>query len=433
MPLPALRQKSSLRAAHAVSSMRAGWLSIVAIGALTVAACGNSAPGTAQTGPVKVGIVLPLTGIAAAPGRDEHDGWNLALKEAGGKAAGRTIETSFVDDAGDPNLGLSGTRQVIENQKVDVYVSPIFANVALAARSYVASSGVPTIAATGICGAAEIPGYSPAPNIINSGWDCDQATLPLGRYVVNQMHITHVTSIGEDYAFGWETIGAFISGFKAAGGTVDKAMWTPIQTGDFAPYLSQISPSTQAVVTLMAGAEGPRFLIGWRQFGLKEKLPLIGGGTMTDFLGTMQPQDATGIITALQYADGLDTPANKKFVAAYQAATGRLPSYEAEAGYTAATLLVAALKSVNGNTSDRKNLIKALRSTPIAAPRGPVKIDSWSLAPVQNIYIRKVQNVNGTLMNVPIYTFENVPPWDQMDKNKWAAQYLAYSKARPPT
>lgn len=396
--------------------------------ALVAAALASS---SASPSPIRVGIAAPLTGIAAAPAADEKAGWLLGIKQLGGAVDGHKIVTYFADTAGDPNQGITATRGLITQRKVDIYVSPIFANVALAIRSYITTLGIPTIAAVGICGAAEIPGYTPAPNIISPGWTCDNPMLPLGSYVYKKLHYTHVTTIGEDYAFGWEQIGAFLSTFKKAGGKVDKELWAPIATSDFAPYVTQIPKDTQAVITLMAGADGPRFLKAYRELGLKGKIPLIGGGTMTDFLDVIPKQDVLGVMTVQNYADGLNTPANRKFVAAFRKATGRTPSYEAESGYAAAVLLVRALKKVKGDVSDRAAVIKALRTTPIVAPRGPVKIDPSTLTPIENDYLRVVREVNGRLSNVPIHTFENVKPWDGLPKAQWEKQYVQYSHSRP--
>jgi branched-chain amino acid transport system substrate-binding protein len=403
--------------------------------AVSAAACGEAGGGGAASsssgsGSIKVGIALPLTGNAAAPGADERAGWDLAIAEAGGAVNGRKIETLYADDAGDPNLGLTVTRNLIEQRQVDAYVMPIFANVSLAVRKYVGARGVPAIAAVSACW-AETEGFTSAKNIVNAGATCDASMLPLGRYVAEELGYKKVTTIGMDYAFGWEQIGGFKSQFEAAGGTVEKELWAPITTPDWAPYLSQIPKDTDAVIALMAGAQGPRFLKTYREFGLKESIPLIGGGTMTDFLDNMPPADAEGVVTALHYADGLETPENQAFVEAFRKKTSRTPSYEAEGGYAAGKLLIAALQKVKGNVEDREKFIAALKETPVTAPRGPLKIDADTLAPTQNQYIRRVETVDGKLTNKVVKTYTNVPPWGEMDKAQWEKRFFDNSRKRP--
>ncbi|MBO0688216.1 MAG: ABC transporter substrate-binding protein, partial [Candidatus Dormibacteraeota bacterium] len=114
-------------------------LAIVVAALLLLAACGGAGGGS-QTGPLKVGFILPLTGVFAPNGADERDGWNLAVKDAGGTAAGRQIQTMYSDSAADPNQGLTDARQLVETQKSDVLIGPVAANVGLAIRAFVAGN-----------------------------------------------------------------------------------------------------------------------------------------------------------------------------------------------------------------------------------------------------------------------------------------------------
>src|SRR6266849_1864383 len=143
--------------------------------------------------------------------------------------------------------------------------------------------------------------------------------------------------------------------------------------------------------------------------GLKGKLPLIGGGTFTDehVLRTMG-DESLGIVTSLHYSAALDTPANKKFVQAYEAKFNQVPSYYSEGTYVSCLALNAALEATGGNVEDREKLIAALRKIDLSsAPRGPIRIDEYG-NPVENEYIRKVEKVNGRLQNTVIHTFPMV-------------------------
>lgn len=400
-------------------------LAIVVAALLLVAACGGAGGGS-QTGPLKVGFILPLTGVFAPNGADERDGWNLAVKDAGGTAAGRQIQTMYSDAAADPNQGLTDARQLVETQKADVLIGPVAANVGLAIRPFVAGNGIPTLYPSAC--SVELATSQKTSNLIMTGWTCDQPTLPFGKYVCDTMNLKHVTTVGMDYAFGWQVTGGFVSSYKSAGCKIDKQIWAPINATDYSPYVSQIPQNTQAVFDLAAGSASVRFTQTYQAFGLKDKLPLIGGGTLTDYsaLRSEAPNTVTGAVTTLQYADGLNTPANLKFVQEYHAATGKYPSYYAESSYATAKLLIAALKKVNGNTSDRKALLSALKSTPFDAPRGPVKIDPNTNSPVQNVYVRRTQMENGELRNVVIDTFKNVQPWGPLSKSQWESQAPHY-------
>jgi branched-chain amino acid transport system substrate-binding protein len=134
---------------------------------------------------------------------------------------------------------------------------------------------------------------------------------------------------------------------------------------------------------------------------------------------------------AAQYCDGINNPANNKFVALFSKTYHTHPGYYAEAAYVHAELAVAALKSLHGNATNPTALAHALKTTAIAAPRGPVRLNATVDAPTQNIYICKVEKVNGTMEDVPIKTYANVLPWATLPYQTWVSEYTANSVAPP--
>jgi branched-chain amino acid transport system substrate-binding protein len=138
-----------------------------------------------------------------------------------------------------------------------------------------------------------------------------------------------------DYAFGWEMIGGFQKTFEESGGKVIQKIWCPLTTTDFSPYLTQISRDADAVFTCLAGKLSITFLKQYQEYGLKDKIRVTGGGTMTDesVLPSMG-DEALGAITTLHYSGALDTPASKKFVKNYRTRFGKVPAYYSEACYT---------------------------------------------------------------------------------------------------
>ncbi len=398
-------------------------------GAVVLAACGGSSSNQSQeSGPIKIGFIVPLTGVFAPNGQDEQDGWNLAVKEMGDTVAGRKIQTTFTDDAADPNQGLTDAKQLVENQGVDLMIGPLAANVGLAVRSYVASSGVPTLYISAC--SVELATSQKTPNLVMTGWTCDQPTLNFGKYVYEKLGYHHVTTIGMDYAFGWQVTGGFTSTFTAAGGKIDKQIWAPINAPDYSPYVAQIPKDTQAVFDLAAGTAALRFVDAYKGLGLKGKIPLIGAGTLSDYsvLRSMDPSSIIDTITVLQYADGIDTPENQKFVTAYRAATGKFPSYYAETAYATYKLIYSVLNKRSGKVKDHASVVKDLKTTTFQAPRGPVSINADTNSPVQNIYIRKVAMVNGAMRNVVVDTIKSSTPWGPLPKSKWEAQAPKYAR-----
>jgi len=399
---------------------------------LAVSACSGSSQGggTTNTTPIKVGFILSLTGTFAANGKNEQNGWNLAVKEVGGTVNGHKIQTTFADDQTDPNVALSDARALVEQDGVDMLEGPIPANAIGAVAGYAGPHGIPTDDIA-ICSDQQITNYKKFNNAYASDWNCDQPGLMLGQWAYDQGY-RHISTVALDYAFGWISTGAFIAAFKKAGGSIDKQIWAPITTSDFTPFVTQL-PTSDAVFALMAGAASVRFTQAYKQLGFVGKVPLIGNTTLTDYsaLPAEDPAAVQGVRIAAQYCDGIDTPQNTKFANAYHAAYGRWPSYYSEAGYTKYRLLVSALQKLKGDVSNKKKLVSTLKSTPIVAPRGPVTLNPATWSPNQNIYICQVQRVGSDLRNVPIKTYKNVKPWGNLKQSEWLQLFTKNAAGRP--
>ena len=400
----------------------------VAILAL-VAACappgapGGGAPGNA-TGPIKVGFLAPTTGTSAASGQDMINGWNLYWKlNGGGRMAGRELQTTFEDTAGDPNIALTKARQMVEQQRVDMIVGPLFANVGLAVADYLKTTGTPGFYP--IVSADDLTQRHRVDNVVRvGGWTSSQPHQPFGEWAYEQ-GFRKVETICADYAFGQEVCGGFLRTFAGEkGGEVVNQLWTPVGTPDFSSYLSQIQGSgADAVFALEVGADSVRFVKQWNDFGLKGKVPLIGGEVLLDqsLLRSMGPE-AEGLISAGHWAEGRQAKETQDFVDAYLKEYNQLPSYYAAAVYSAAEWVSTGAEKVNGNVADHTAFLDAVRSTEIDAPLGHLKLDSYG-NPIMNIYVRRVERrPDGKLWNVPIRTYENVSQFWTFGPDKFLKQ-----------
>jgi branched-chain amino acid transport system substrate-binding protein len=245
--------------------------------------------------------------------------------------------------------------------------------------------------------------------IVRTGYSGSQPNHAFGEYAYHTLKIRKVATIALDYAFGWESVGGFERTFEAEGGKITQRIWCPVSVHDFAPYLAQISRDVDAVYALFLGRSALQFMRQYQEFGLKQRVRLIGAGTTTDehvlpFMG----DEALGVVTALHYSAALATPANTTFVAAYRAHYQRVPSYYSESMYTGAKWFVAAIEAVRGQVEDSGAFVDALRRVTLQdLPRGPVRLDEYG-NPIENVYIRKVERVNGALQNTVIETFPEV-------------------------
>ena len=401
---------------------------LVLIGSIGVA--GFFGDATAQApGPVKIGFLSPLSGAIAQAGKDMYSGCELFWEESGWQLAGRKLEVILEDNEGVPATSLTKARKLVESDKVNVLAGVILSNVAYALVPYIEAQGVPTIYP--INSADDLTQRKRPKWLIRTGFSAGGNMHPFGEYAAKTLGYKKIAIVSLDYAFGWEIAGGFQKTFEDNGGQIIQKIWVPLNVQDYAPYVSQIKKDPDAVFVLALGRWSVLFAKEWSTSALRGRVPLIAGGTYTDEHVLPQLGDETiGVISAHHYSAALDTPANRKFRAAFEKKYSRSPSFYSENCYTGARVVAEAARAVGGKVEDREAFMKALRSVEIAdAPRSPIKMDPYG-NPTQNIYIRKVEKVGGKLQNTVIQTYPAVSQFWKYPPDEFLKQPV-YSREFP--
>jgi branched-chain amino acid transport system substrate-binding protein len=387
-------------------------------------------PTEAQKGPIKIGVIAPLTGGAAQAGKDMTNGITMWLDENSQTMAGRKVEVIVEDSQGQPNVALTKLQKLVERDRVNVLVGELFAHIGYAMAPKVDEYRIPMLYP--VIAADDLTQRKPAKWVVRTGWSSSQPSHPFGEYAAKTLGYKKIATIGIDYAFGWEVVGGFQKTFEENGGQIIQKLWAPLNTTDFAPYLSQIRRDADAVFALMVSGSALRFPKQYQDAGLKARMPLIGGGTTFDeFVLSSLGDEAIGGMTPLIYSAALDTPANKKFVADYRKKYGKVPSYFSETSYTSTRWIAEAAKAIGGDVEDREKFLGALRKVELTdTPRGPVKLDTHG-NPIQNIYIRKVEKKDGELWNTVIHTYPAVSQFWKYNPEEFLKQPV-YDRNFPP-
>ncbi len=403
-------------------------VALIAAGVIGVG-LGGSPAAWSQARPIRIGFIAPTTGVFAANGRDMINGFTLFWEEHNFTVAGRRVDVIAEDDVGVPANTLTKARKLVEQDKVDMIVGPLTANSGLALRDYVDQVKVPTIFP--IVSADDITQRRRSPVIVRTGWTSSQVSMPFGEWVVKNTPYRRAATIAYDFAFGHEVVGGFHRTFDESGGRVVQKLWPPIGAPDYAPYLSQLRRDIDAVFAVFSGADALRFLSQYQEFGFKARLPLIGGGTLTDeHVLPQMGNEALDVITPLHYSAALSTPENRAFAAAYSKKYTRSPSYYSENTYSGAQFIYEALVSLRGNVENREAFLAALRRVEIPdAPRGPVKLDAYA-NPIQNVYVRKVERKGGLLQNTVLFTYRGVSQFWKYNPEEFLKQPV-YSRDFP--
>ncbi|GAA6189757.1 ABC transporter substrate-binding protein [Litorivita sp. NS0012-18] len=332
---------------------------------------------------IKVGLLLPFSGVYASLGNEIETGFNLGLRQFGSETD-VTFEVAREDTEVKPPVALGKAKKLILQDQVDVMVGIVSSGVLGAVRDMVHGAGVPLIVAN--AGNDAATGESCSPFITRMSFSNGQINRPMGTWMAQQ-GVKKVFTLAPDYAAGRQMINAFTETFTAAGGEIAGQEFTPFQkTQDFGPYLAQAKASgADAVYVFYAGGEAISFVKQYDSFGLKSDLPLYGSGFLTSPLYVNAQGDAAkGVITALHYAPTIDSGLNAAFVDAFMEETGRVPSEFAVQGYDAARSLIEATKS---GANDRASLANALRQVSFEGPRGKLSIDPATNNIIQSVYV----------------------------------------------
>ncbi len=349
---------------------------------------------------VKVGFMLPYSGTYAKLGEAIENGFKLYVQEQGGKLAGQEIEYYKVDDESNPSKGPENANRLIKRDGVDILVGTVHSGVAMALAKAANDSDTTLIIPN--AGADAITGPLCSKNVFRSSFSNWQPGYAMGVVAADEGFKTAVT-ISWNYAAGKESTDGFKESFEKGGGKVVKHLTLPFPNVEFQPLLTEIaSIKPDAVYTFFAGGGAVKFVQDYAAAGLKDSIPLLGAGFLTDGTLEAQGEAAQGLQTTLHYADGLDTPRDNQFREDYIKNFPQLPpDVYAVQGYDAAQLLDAGLKAVNGDVSKKDEMRTAIRTATIDSPRGEFTLSAAG-NPVQDMYLRKVEGNKNQVVKVAV-------------------------------
>ena len=378
-----------------------------------VAASVSSAPwkgAFAQSGPIKIGLLAPLTGVVASGGKEMVEGVQFYLDQAKGEIAGRKVELVIEDDASNPDTALQKARRLVEQGNCHMLIGDLLANTGLAVANYVKGTGTPYFIP--IIAADDLTQRQRIRNVIRvAGYSASAFTHPFGDWARKQGY-KKIATISQDYTFGHEQCGGLAQVFTEGGGEIVQQFWHPLNTADFSPYLGQLADlKVDAIFAMETGADATRFIQQYASFGLKGKIPLLGAMNATDqsVIRTMG-DECEGIIAAAHFAEGSDNPVTQKFTHDYEAKYGKIPSLYGFSMYSGIMWVAQAVEKLGGKVEDRDLLIDTVLKTELTgSPLGKtVKLDSYG-NPIYDVQIRKVvERADGKYWNVPIATYPNV-------------------------
>jgi branched-chain amino acid transport system substrate-binding protein len=339
----------------------------------------------AQSGEkIRIGLIQTLSGPAATLGQQARDGFNLAVKELGGKLGGRDVELVVVDDELKPDVAVTKAKGLVDRDKVDVVVGPIFSNVLLAIHKPVLEGGAILISAN--AGPSSYAGKECHPNFFVTSYQNDQVHEVLGKVAQNRGY-KKVYLLAPNYQAGRDSMAGFKRHFK---GEVVEESYVPLNTLDFQGELAKIAAAQpDAIFTFMPGGMGVNLVKQYRAAGLADRIPFLSAFTVDESTLPAQQDAAVGLLGGMTWAPNMDNPVNKAFVAAFEKEFNYVPGSYAMQAYDTARLIDSALKATGGNSGDKKALAAAIRKADFKSARGDFKFNANGY-PIQDFWLVKV-------------------------------------------
>jgi branched-chain amino acid transport system substrate-binding protein len=359
-----------------------------------------TATATQAAQPLKIGMVLPMSGPFAAYGKQIESGARLYLAQNGGVFSGRKVELIIKDDTGvAPEISKRAAQELVVKDKVDILAGFGLTPSAFAVAPIATEARKPMI----VMNAATSAITTKSEYILRVSHTLPQVTAPIASWAAKNK-IKKVFTLAADFGPGLDALAQFKKTFTAAGGEVVGEVRTPVKNPDFAPFLQKIKDAQPEAVFLFVppGEQTIAFIKGFAERDLaKAGIRIIATGDLSDedILDSLG-DSAVGIVNSMQYSEAHNSPENKAYTSAFaKAYPGMRPGYMSVAGFDGMQLIAKTLEKTGGDAEGDK-FMAAAKGMAWMSPRGPISIDPQTRDIVQTIYIRKVEKVAGKLQNV---------------------------------
>jgi len=328
------------------------------------------------------------------------------MAQNGIKVAGREVQIILKDDTSIPDVTKRLAQELVVKDKVDVLAGFGLTPLALATAPVATQAKTPMV----VMAAATSMITETSPFIVRTSMTLPQVTLGVAEWAPKN-GIKRVVTLVTDYGPGYDAEKTFKERFLLNGGQILAEIRVPLRNPDYAPFLQRVSDlKPDALFVFVPSGAGTALLKQFAERGLdKAGVKLIGEGSVADdeILNDMGDV-ALGMVTSHPYSASHNSPANKAFVSAFmQQSKGIRPNFFGVSGYDGMRVIYEAIKATKGQ-GDGEALVGAMKGQIFESPRGPIYIDAQTRDIVQNVYIRRVERINGQLYNTEFDVLKDV-------------------------
>ena len=344
----------------------------------------------AQSGPIRIGVVTPLSGTYAGIGQQVKWGLDLAAAQinAAGGVMGRKLELIYEDEEANPAVATQKAEKLFQVAKVDFLTGTVNSGSTLAVGQ-VAERNQRLIATT-VSFADSITADKCSANVFRVNARAGMQSAALADWMAQTQKNASVFYLGPDYEMGRSTVAAFKAAAEGKGAKTAGEVFAPLDNKDYSPYFGQIRGARPTVIyTSVAGNDTVRLFTQMAEFGVNRNVQVVGAsGTVTSQNLAAIGKAAEGFVTGVGYSPNIDTPENKKFVAEFEAAAKAKPDLYGADSYGVLFFFKAAVEKAK--TTDTDKLREAMRGLQWATPQGMKTLRAGDHQAMQDMYAVKV-------------------------------------------
>ena len=346
----------------------------------------------AQSDPIRIGVVTPLSGTYAGIGQQVKWGLDLATKEINGAGGimGRKVELIYEDEEANPAIAVQKAEKLLQVSKVDFLTGTVNSGSTLAVGQVAERNN--RLASTTVSFADSITADKCSANMFRVNARAGMQSAALADWLASTRPNANVFYLGPDYEMGRSTVAAFKAAAEAKGAKTVGEVFAPLDNKDYSPFFGQIRSSRPNVIyTSVAGNDTVRLMTQMAEFGVNRNVQVLGAsGTVTSQNLAAIGKAAEGFVTGVGYSTTIDNPANKKFVAEFEAAYKAQPDLYGADSYGLMFFYKAAVEKAKSTDTDKVR--EAMRGLEWDTPQGIKVMRAGDHQAMQDMYAVQVKD-----------------------------------------
>lgn len=352
--------------------------------------------------PVKVGLVSSKSGVFAEQGEEVIRAVKFAVEEANARGGvdGRKVELAEGDDEGTPDAG----RRVAEKLARDghnLLIGAIPSSISLAiAQNLERWDAAYFVQASK---SDKLTGDSCKPRSIRTNHS-DAMDIAMINEWAKSIKGNNFATLAADYVWGRDSAESFKKAVESQGKKVPLALYAPMGTKDFAPYIAQLKDAkVDAIWVAEIGRDQIAFLKQAQEFKLIPGTSIIGHAMISNFVINATGKILDGVPGNLGYSPELDNPRNKDFVKSFKARFNRLPTDVEGQAYNGIQVMFEGVKL--SRSVKPEEVTKALRGQTLDTLYGKAQLRAADNQLLLPNYVGRVKMVDGSLRQVIEQTY----------------------------